>query len=134
MSTFFAWNTADYSVWVHDMDAEHQVLINIMNKLHDRHLAKASRTELKTIVDELVTYTKKHFADEEHYLDSIKFPEVKTHKVIHKQLLEKLEGFGKKFTLGEPLSQEFFDFLKGWLSAHIRGIDRKYGEFSKTLK
>lgn len=129
MSEYFQWDAARLSLDVPDMDRDHQVLIGCMNKLHDLHVAGASPNEIRAAIDKLVTVTRKHFADEEVYMDRIGYAGAKVHKGVHRQLLERLDGHAEAFRRDRHLTPEFFAFLKMWLSAHIRGIDMKYSDF-----
>lgn len=132
MSDFFQWDKDKLTVFVEQMDAEHQVLIDLMNTLHREHEAGAGKDAVGRALTALVDYTVKHFADEEAYMESVDFPGIGTHKAIHKSLLEKLEAYGAEFAAGDgTLTDEFFGFLKQWLVAHIQGIDRKYGNHAK---
>ena len=130
---FFDWNDK-LDIGVMAMNNEHKHLLAIMNRLFDRNEAKADKNELKGIIKELGEYTVKHFGDEEKYFDSINFPDSSKHKLIHKDLLEKFGGHVAAFEKSGQLDKSFFDFLKMWLSAHIQGVDAKYGQFSKAPK
>ncbi len=132
MPNYFEWNPATYGLDVPEMDAEHQVLIGYMNRLHDLHLAHASKPELLAAVDTLVKYTVKHFADEEAYMARVGHPELVSHAAIHKRLLEKVSAHVEATRATGKLTDEFFAFLKMWLKAHICGIDAKYGRRSKV--
>lgn len=83
---------------------------------------------MEAAVDDLVNYTVKHFAHEEVFMESIRYDGIKSHKSIHKSVLEKVGGFASDFKAGDSsmLPEEFFDFLKFWLVSHIRGVDKKY--------
>lgn len=125
--SFIQWDKNTLSVAVDSMDKEHQHLILLMNKLHDLHLNKASRSELGKSLDELKDYTIKHFSDEEAYLDEINYSEKEKHKLIHKDLLGKFSNYVKEFESKGELTDAFFSFLKLWLTSHIQGLDKKYG-------
>jgi hemerythrin-like metal-binding protein len=124
--------SSNLDVGVQNMNKEHQQLLSIMNKLYDRHQEKAPLIELKSLMNDLANYTVKHFQDEEAYFDSIGFPDADKHKLIHKDLLTKFGTHRSNFEASGTLDQSFFLFLKMWLSAHIQGIDSKYGVFAKT--
>lgn len=81
-NNFFQWDPQKYSVDVDAMDKEHQQLIQIMNKLYDKHTAKASKNELATTVKELGDYVVRHFKDEEEYFS--KLPDYTKKKFIKK--------------------------------------------------
>ena len=130
MSDFFQWDPARLALNVPDMDHEHRVLIACMNKLHDLHEAGAGANDIRVSLDKLVTVTKKHFADEEAFMERIGYAGTAVHKGVHRQLLERLDGHADAFHRERHLTPEFFHFLKMWLSAHIRGIDMKYADFA----
>ena len=126
---YFQWSDK-LDIGVKPMNDEHQVLLSIMNKLYDQNQASKSHAQLKLTVEELENYTLKHFKDEEAYMDSIGFPDADKHKIIHTQLLKRFGDQKAKFLQGGGAVHEgFFQFLKLWLSAHIQGIDIKYGIF-----
>lgn len=74
MSQYFEWDAAKYSIHVPKMDAEHQDIINCMNKLHTLHAAKAPVAQAAKALGDLARVTIAHFADEEAYMASIAFP------------------------------------------------------------
>ena len=129
--SFYKWDPAVLSVYVQSMDDEHQVLIDKMNLIYDADKEGASVEKIKTLVLDLVDYTKKHFADEEKYMEEIKFDGLKTHKIIHQQLLDQVSLHVNELSRTGKLTDQFFNFLKVWLTSHIKGIDMKYGVLSK---
>jgi hemerythrin len=132
MSEYFKWDVSQYSVNVPEMDREHETLIGLMNAVHEAHLSGAKGPALTKLLGELVAYTRKHFADEEQHMSRIGFPGLRTHAMIHKQLLERIGMFVVEFERTGKLTEDFFSFLKMWLKAHICGIDVKYSQQSKT--
>jgi len=130
---FFKWDSGRLGLGVEAMDAEHQKLIQLMNQLYSLAESKAPRGRVEMVLDQLASYTVKHFEAEERYMKSIGFPELITHQQIHKSLLEKFTAHAKAFKESkDPApSSEFFTFLKIWLQAHIAGVDRKYAQHSK---
>jgi hemerythrin-like metal-binding protein len=129
---YFEWQDR-LDVGVDAMNGEHKRLIEIMNRLHARNAGGADRQELARIVVELADYTVEHFAHEERFMSSVGYPEVEKHKLIHRDLLEKLGGHRARFEkAGGTLDEEFFAFLKLWLVAHIQGLDKKYGAHTQT--
>ncbi|XGC79810.1 bacteriohemerythrin [Bdellovibrio bacteriovorus] len=124
---FFKWDTEKLTTHVDAMDNEHKKLIDIMNKLYERHEAKATKAELSGIIKELATWTVTHFEHEEKFFDTLDYSQSKVHKQIHKDLVERLKGHQAEFEKTGILGPAFFSFLKTWLTAHIMGIDLKYG-------
>lgn len=131
--TYFKW-TPDFDVKVQTMNDQHKVLIDIMDKLYELNDNGANKRDIQHKLDELGAYTRKHFADEERYMDSIDFEGRDRHKIIHKHLLTELDRHTTNFKeLHQSLSEDFFFFLKHWLSSHIKHIDIKYGNVSSSL-
>ncbi|MFZ4713133.1 MAG: bacteriohemerythrin [Bacteriovoracaceae bacterium] len=120
------WNEK-LDIGVEEMNCEHKMLLQIMNKLYDDFLGSASYDVLKENLDLLKEKTIEHFQHEEAYMEKINFEGLPGHKFIHKSLLEKFLVFYQEFVTLKKLSEDFFQFLKIWLSAHIQGIDCKYG-------
>ena len=129
------WNDA-LDIGVNDMNQEHKKLLALMNELYDKNAAGANKTSLSKTLNELAAYTVKHFADEEAYLEKIGYPELSKHKWIHQDLLTKFGKHKAEFDSGAnpKMNDEFFKFLKLWLSSHIKGIDRMYGDFARQSK
>lgn len=127
---FFKWDQQRLSTHVEAMDNEHKKLVDIMNRLYERHEAKASKMELNALVRELASWTITHFDHEEKFFDTLPYSHAAVHKKIHKDLLERLKGHQTEFEKSGVLTPAFFQFLKTWLTAHIMGIDIKYGEIA----
>ena len=67
-------------------------------------------------------------------MDSIEFEGRQGHKLIHEELLKKFTAYLQDYreSPATNLSSQFFQFLRMWLAAHIKGIDRKYGEVAHS--
>ncbi|MEN0059208.1 MAG: bacteriohemerythrin [Bdellovibrio sp.] len=128
--SFFKWDPTKFSTQVQEMDEEHRKLIQIMNRLYERNEAQAGKEELSTVVRELVSWTVTHFDHEEKFFDTLPYPQATVHKKIHKDLKTKLKDHQAEFESTGLLSEAFFSFLKNWLTAHIMGIDTKYGDIA----
>lgn len=127
--SLFEWDASKYALDIPNMDAEHQTLIGIMNKLHEKYVAKKPYAEVQSTVKELGDYVVRHFRDEEAYFDKLQnYSQKEVHKKIHQELLNKYSNHVKKFEEDKQLNEDFFLFLKVWLTAHIAGIDMKYSQ------
>lgn len=133
MSDLFKWSPA-FSINVPEMDREHQVLIELMNSLNELWKKGAGRSELGKALADLVSYTRRHFADEEAYMLRIGYPDLTRHRMIHERLLSQLDDFAAEFRHSSKLSDDLFVFLKTWLKAHICGIDTKYAAHEQRAK
>ena len=114
-------------VGVGAMNDEHKQLLSLMNALHDAYKAGETGSSVMQKLDALGAATIKHFADEEVYMESIGYPKLASHKIIHQQLLQKFTQFSAEIRQANgKLEEGFFTFLKFWLSAHIKGVDMQY--------
>lgn len=128
-NSFFVWDPSKYSVHVMAMDQEHQELIKIMNRLYEKADSNADKSVVGPILKELGEFVLKHFADEEAFFDKLQnYDKKEVHKQIHKDLVDKFLVHAGKFEQTGKLTPDFFAFLKVWLTAHIAGVDMKYGE------
>jgi hemerythrin-like metal-binding protein len=116
-----------YSVGVSHMDSEHQRLIDIINNLYSAMRSGRSRDAIGTILDELIDYTKTHFAHEEKLMQESNYDGFDEQKRCHVALVSQVVEIQQKYRAGTALGQEVMSFLKGWLINHIQGLDKKYG-------
>ena len=122
------WND-QLDVGVQAMNNQHQDLLDLMNVLYEGNNEGESFESLLPTLTQLKEYTIKHFQEEEQYMESIQFDGLPSHKLIHEQLLNRFAQEEEKILKSKTFPESFFGFLKVWLSAHIKGIDMKYGQY-----
>ncbi|MEZ5936814.1 MAG: bacteriohemerythrin [Hyphomonadaceae bacterium] len=128
------WSPA-LDVGVSEMNDEHKHILDAMNKLYAAHEAGVTGAEINRLVAQLGKVATEHFAHEEAFMASINFPQLATHKGVHTRLLETYaKHAGDIEAAGGQVGKDFFDFLKYWLTAHIKGIDVKYGQHAGAMK
>ncbi len=125
-SRLINWNKS-YSVGVSQMDKEHQRLIDIINNLYASMRAGRGKDAIGTILDELIDYTKTHFAHEERLMQESGYAGFDEQKRSHEALIAQVVEIQKKYRAGTALGQEVMNFLKNWLVNHIQGLDKQYG-------
>lgn len=125
--TFLEWSPT-LTVQVQAMDSEHQQLIGLMNALFDHNERGSDKATVGRAFDALAQFTIQHFADEERYMASIRYPDLENHKKAHARLLECVTLQRKEFAAGDgKVPAAVFSFFKNWLTSHILGVDAKYG-------
>ena len=123
-----------YSVGNSEMDAEHIKLIGILNLLFDGMKEGKGKDVLGQVFTDLIEYTKVHFADEEKLMSKYNFPELFTHSAQHRDLENQVMDLYSRFKSGEAfISIDVMNFLKDWLTNHIRQSDKKYGVFFRSM-
>lgn len=121
-------------IGVEAMNREHREILDAMNVVYDSAQAGQSGPAMMAKIARLGDVTTRHFADEEAYLGRIGYPDLVNHKAIHKKLLDDFADHARTIAAanGVPTSA-FFTFLRLWLSAHIKCIDLKYGDYSRKV-
>jgi hemerythrin-like metal-binding protein len=123
-----AWGPA-LSVGVTVIDDQHKKLIELVNQLNDAMHAGQGRAALGTVLGELVKYTVYHFGTEEKLMAQHHYELSAAHKAEHKKLVDDVGAFKAKFEGGNAMiSTEIMNFLRDWLSRHIMGTDKKFGQ------
>ena len=116
---------------VHKMDEEHKTLVHKINALVDSLEKNHHHKDLASVKQNfkaLAAYTVEHFQDEEAYMESIQYPQLDSHKRIHKKLLEQVGKFGKDLENGKLDDTKLISFLSNWLISHIMGVDMQYAK------
>jgi hemerythrin len=120
--------TEKLSVGVGALDDDHKRLISMLNELYDAMQAGHGKDSLGRILNELVRYTKVHFAREEEFFAKTGYPASAAHKGEHDALTSQVLDVQRQYEGGAAatLSLEVLRFLKTWLTNHIQGSDQKY--------
>ena len=121
------WNSR-YSVGVKTLDSQHTVLFGLLNDLHAAMLKGQAQSLTGSLLRKLVDYTHTHFATEERMLEEARYPGLAEHKIKHRDLIQKVEGYTLRFEKGEiTLNLHLMNFLRDWLTEHIQKTDHEYG-------
>lgn len=125
--------TEKYLTGIDLIDSEHKILFEIMDDarkvinaefLHDKY------DEIVAIINQLRDYTKKHFRDEEEYMESINYKGLATQKLAHEAFIDKLSEINMDEV--DDNQQEYLEdlmkYLVGWLINHILKMDKLIGK------
>ncbi len=112
------------------IDQQHLELVNMLNRLNDAVKNKESREDIYRIIDEVIDFTRLHFATEEELMAHSGYVDVEFHKEKHKQLMQDaLHLKGKLADVGEAM---FTDWFNHWpftrVLAHIQYADQQFEE------
>lgn len=125
----------EYYIGVELIDAEHQQLFAYANEAYEllhEEFTPDKYDNISDILGKLREYTRKHFADEEAYMESIQYKRLFTQKIQHQEFIDKLDELDLEH-LGEAADQheqitEILNFLTDWLVNHILHVDGLIGK------
>ena len=121
-----------FSVGSARMDADHQRLVALLNRLYDAWHGGEGIDELGWLFDELIAYAETHFLAEEMALEARNYPRLDKQREDHIRLKASVIDFRQRHLSGEApavLTEEMTVFLKSWLLEHILGEDMLYKAF-----
>lgn len=123
---FFKWDKT-YSLNHETIDLQHQELFRIVNKLYDAFMKKEHVEVLSEILNELVSYAKYHFIQEEKYFHVYKYERTHEHIAKHNEFTKKIQEFQAEYkTKKAAITFQLMNFLRDWLKDHILVEDKKY--------
>lgn len=129
--SLFRWKP-EYAVGIKVIDDQHQILVGLINKLHDAIESHFEDTSLESILEELFDYTRYHFTTEETLMAKYGYEadKLSKHKKQHQLFIAELNSSQADI---DNLSIEdaalIQEFLVNWLKNHILKIDTQLAEF-----
>ena len=123
--------TNDYSVGVEALDADHIMIVSLMNHIDDLKQDGSEEEAVGTVVKVLLDVAHSHFRREEGFLKKYDYPEFERHWHEHRVLEEQLEELRAAYarTPDPDISQEILELLNFWLVEHILRVDMRYKGF-----
>lgn len=110
------------------MYQQHQELIGRLNNLNDAVTNLDSREHIYHDIDDIIAYTRFHFATEEQFMIETGFKDIEWHREKHQQLIE--DAIRLKDKLNQVGEEMFADWFVHWpfgrVLAHIQYADRQF--------
>lgn len=130
--TFMPWSSA-LMLGIPTIDAQHQVLVELINTLHaELSNPIPERTVVAEVLEGLVDYTHNHFIEEEVMFQRFGYPQTDAHTAEHSRFTAQAMDWLMRFEEGQDVDMEALAFLKCWLVHHILEEDRAYVPFLKA--
>jgi hemerythrin len=124
-----------YSVGVPFIDADHQILISLLNQLFEAREEGQTREVIGSVLNVLVEYTVNHFHREERLMELGGYPDREAHIELHRTLTARVRDFQQQYAGGRHGAvDELFEFLKDWLTGHIIAVDKRYKPYVETVE
>jgi len=122
------WDLSIYSVGIREIDRQHGILVQLINRLDQGLKRKISKSTLEDIANYLTDYTIFHFSFEEKLMADHHYPGLAAHKVVHQNFVNKVKHYQNQLKTQDAalVATEILEFLKNWLLDHIQKTDRQY--------
>lgn len=123
----------EYLTGIQLVDEEHAMIFQIADKLYNLlndEFIPDKFDYILEVIHELKEYAKKHFADEEAYMESINYKKMFTQKVQHAQFIEKMNSYNPEI-IDEDQKEaclDILEFINKWLIEHILENDMQIGK------
>ncbi|MBO5351934.1 MAG: hemerythrin family protein [Lachnospiraceae bacterium] len=125
----------EYMTGITMIDEEHRQLFDYANQVYELLQSEFIADKYDNIADvlqKLRDYTKKHFADEEAYMESIQYKQVFMQKVQHQEFINRLDSWNldeiDAMENQDEVIEEMLTFLTDWLIHHILELDTQIGK------
>jgi len=112
--------SAEFQLGVPSLDSQHKRFIELANDILQAVRAGETPKQVSARLSKLREYTVYHFADEEAFMRSVGYPELKAHSLEHEEL-KKLVRYHQEKLFREKLVREkdLLEFLKKLLVDHV---------------
>ncbi len=126
--------TSNLSVGVSMIDDQHKTWFEKADKLFEAGKNNQAKEYVGELLNFLEDYTKKHFADEEKYMLSIKYPAYNEQKTAHTEFIRQLAKLRTDYAASGGNLLVILNanqLVLQWLTQHISNMDKKIGQFAK---
>jgi hemerythrin len=111
---------------VASIDADHQVLVSLLNQLSDVREEGQARDVVGSVLNVLIEYVVDHFHHEEGLMAQCSYPELAEHQSQHQRIAVRVEKLRQQYQSGRHTAvDELLEFLKNWFVEHIIGEDTR---------
>jgi hemerythrin len=125
--------TDKLSVGVREMDRQHQIIIGLINDLHDAMLNRQGQSVLARVLDESIDYAVHHFSTEERLMQAHGlYGDHLRHVFQHKKYVDYVRLLQAELAAeaaDRNLNVTTLGFLSDWWNNHILKSDMKLGKF-----
>ena len=116
------------------IDGEHHVQLELLGALRSVLTAGEERARIDEILEQLVDYTKVHFASEQLLMRLYNYPHIQQHQADHDDAVERLDAVRATYLAPDAqLALDAVDELSDWIVGHIHSADHKLGHFLVRL-
>jgi hemerythrin-like metal-binding protein len=112
------------------IDDQHQIFIEIIQRLEKAMSDGKGATVLPEILTQFLESPNFHFPTEERLMQSYNYPRRETHAIEHRKAIQRIRRIAKVVQAGNNAAAiETLHGLHDWLETHIMVWDAKLGAF-----
>jgi hemerythrin len=129
--------TESLSIGVDLIDQQHKTWFEKAEALFEAGKNRQAKEYISELLDFLDEYTKKHFRDEEKFMLEIRYPEYDIQKRMHTEFIDRLANLKTEYEKSGGNIVVILNANKmvlDWLTNHISHLDKKIGEYVRSLK
>ncbi len=123
--------TGDLSVNVKLIDDEHKMLLSVYNDLVESLQRHDQAAVVDKVMKELFAYTQYHFGHEDELMSSYGYDDIEAHRAQHAGFVDRLHAMEQSIAAGQDTAEHLAEFVRSWITGHIKVADRKLGTFLK---
>jgi hemerythrin-like metal-binding protein len=125
---FMNWISENHSMYLPELDDEHQILFRLGDEVYDIMLAGASLSEAAPKVLEFISKMISHFVHEETLMRSSHYPSRAWHRGQHDVIRAKMAELEHSMQQGDrDAVLPAIDYVSAWLQTHTAVSDRMMG-------
>lgn len=127
-----AWED-EFSVGVGELDEQHKKIISMINLLNESQSETSQVEVVRSVLTEMMRYSKFHLDYEEELLAQNDYPDFKDHKKSHLDYMMAYSSLSIEVMKHNKnqVPDNLLDFLNNWWTHHILVEDMKYKPFFK---
>ena len=116
-----------FLIGIEELDYEHKVLINDINRLHLELARHDKKSEIEKCLGDIYARMQAHFALEEHVMKEHEYRFFDEHKREHERLLDSYSEYMMQILNDSAVtfSNSIEDTLRRWVLNHILNSDKK---------
>jgi len=114
------------------IDADHQTLITIANRVLVLDHPNQQTEALKLLIQELYDYAKYHFNREETFMRRLGYPDWEAHHAKHGAIIKEMNHYLTSAHHLSDLLNNFQELVEKWVIQHIMAEDRKIHAFMEA--
>jgi len=117
------------------IDSQHKELIKAINNLLTACQQGQAADKAGPTLDFLISYTKRHFADEEALQKKSNYPDLQNHRKLHESLLKTVADLSTDLKKSGPtpvIVNKLVRNVGDWLVSHIQKEDTKVAAHLKS--